>query len=350
MRCLDLFAGAGGWDIAANTLGWRVDGVEIMPEAKATREAAGLLTVADDVRHVSLTQGEYDVLLASPPCQSFSMAGLGVGRQLLAAAQGDLAGLAVGDERTALVLEPLRLTLQGRPQFVAWEQVPPAKPIWEACAEVLRASGYAVEVGVLRAEQFGVPQTRRRVFLVAVRGGRPARLPTPTHSKFYVKDPDRVDRGVAKWVSMADALAWDGLDLVGFPRQADRADAVTIGGTAYRARDLRRAEQPALTVTEKARSWSRFSLRAGNQAKATVRPLDAPAGTVHFGARVNDVAWQDGEGGRVRRVSLDEAACLQSFPHGYPFQGSQTARFLQVGNAVPPRLASAVLGALTGCR
>ena len=155
MRALDLFAGAGGWDIAAEDLGIYVDGVENMAEAVATRDAARLRTVLDDVRNVidMLDLSTYDMLIASPPCQSFSMAGKGKGKgrnalpQILAAIYAfnttrpptyqEIAAH-VGDERAALVLEPLRVALAMRPTYIAFEQVPTVLPIWEACAEVLR--------------------------------------------------------------------------------------------------------------------------------------------------------------------------------------------------------------------
>src|SRR5690606_27892739 len=90
------------------------------------------------------------------------------------------------DPRTALVLEPLRWALEaidlGRPyKWLAFEQVPTVRPVWEIFAELLRAEGYSVEVGNLQAEQYGVPQTRKRAILVA-RFGEPVALPEPTHS------------------------------------------------------------------------------------------------------------------------------------------------------------------------
>src|SRR5690606_10249848 len=123
--------------------------------------------------------------------------------------------------------------------------------LWEAYAEVLRRWGYHVWCGTLRAEQYGVPQTRVRAFLLASRE-RPVGPPPPTHSRYYSREPGRLDPGVKKWVSMAEAL---GLveGAVGFPRRADgRADTTPDG---YRGRDLRPVDRPAFNLTEKARSW-----------------------------------------------------------------------------------------------
>ncbi len=262
MLALDLFAGT-GWGVALKARGIREAGVEIMPEAVASREAAGMETIYRDVwdgllgdpRPRLLTDieraerrrafakpteewSEHEIQIASPPCQSFSTAGKGAGRAALndvLRAIDDHAYRrperlrALGaetDDRTALVLTPLAHVYRDRPMYIAWEQVPPVLPVWQACGAVLEQMGYSVWTGIMRAEQYGVPQTRRRAVLIARRDGVVAAMPTPTHSRYYERQPKRLDPGVPSWVSMANALGFGGFDLVGnqVPRGRERGD------------------------------------------------------------------------------------------------------------------------------
>ncbi len=357
MRARDLFAGAGGWDVAAARLGWQVHGVEIMPEARATRDAAGLPTIGDDVRKVEPIEGEYDVDIASPPCQSFSMAGHGTGRRALDAVLKGVAAYAAGDqpsydelaastgdERTALVLEPLRVALAGRSPYLAWEQVPAVLPVWEACAGVLRAAGYSVATGHLYAEQYGVPQTRKRAVLIARRDGVAAALPAPTHSRYHSTDPRRLDPGVSSWVSMADALGWD-------PDSYVISNYGTGGDPAKRG--IRSASEPCATVTSKAdrmkvaqdvkRMGSGMVERHGERPGRTP---DQPSFTVRAaagGMEPGGFRWELANG-ETRKMTPVEAAVLQTFPADFPFQGGKSMQMLQIGNAVPPLLAAAILG------
>jgi hypothetical protein len=81
VRSVDLFAGPGGWDLAASTLGVDVTGVELDGAACATRHAAGLKTVQGDVAELAPGAfGPVEMLIASPPCPTFSSAGKGSGR------------------------------------------------------------------------------------------------------------------------------------------------------------------------------------------------------------------------------------------------------------------------------
>lgn len=310
---VDLFAGAGGWDLAADELGMNGVGVEWDKNAVATREAAGLATIHGDVREYDISA---DVLIASPPCQAFSVAGKGKGREQLdtvlraldhitfTGEHPDYAAWGVQDERVSLVTEPYHWIVRAFDNynpfpFVALEQVPSVLPVWEHMAAVMRRMGYSVNTAVLNAEQYGVPQTRKRAVLVAGWNGREARLPEPTHSRYYPRNPTKIDAGVEKWVSMAEALSKN-------PGTVMRSNYGT-GGDATK-RGERTADQPAPTVTSK----------------------------------IGRNKWMPSE----NKVTVQEAAILQTFPADYPWQGTKGAQFLQVGNAIPPLLARHILKAL----
>lgn len=378
MLAIDLCAGS-GWAVACTRLGIDEQGVEIMPEALATREAMGALSYAisiSDLPDAFCSQAPLQI--AGPPCQTFSGAGKGEGRKALTevlrrvsvfGSTGTFIRGGSGDPRTWLVLEPLRLAIGGMPMFLVWEQVPSVLPVWEACAEVLRSVGYSVWTGISYSEQYGVPQARRRAKLIARRDGKVAAMPVPTHSRYYERTPERLDDGVLPWVSMGEVLDLD--DFVGFPRKADEGASIVMNGEAYRARDMHPTSRPSANLTEKARSWVDVN---GNQANSARRELSQPAPTVHFGERVNAVNWEyvsstmpnsarrpatspaptiafghDANSARwvsdtfTRRVTVQEAAILQTFPADHPFRGSMTKQYLQIGNAVPPLLAEAIL-------
>ncbi|MDP9145236.1 MAG: DNA cytosine methyltransferase [Actinomycetota bacterium] len=438
------FAGPGGWEEGQRLAGFTGQsvGFELCPVACATGQAAGHQRVRADVAQVPLKHlaGKVAGVVLSPPCPSFSTAGSGAGKddvpnvlRLIAdfAASRTPGDYEWADERSALTAQPMRWVVECRPRWVALEQVPPVLPIWRYIAECLRKLGYRVWCGVLSAEEFGVPQTRKRAILVASLDG-PVGPPTPTHQAYISgrdlqAEPDLFGDPLPPPVSMAEALGWGADELIGFPRRADTPSngvegddsrIIELGGVDYRARDLRPAPAPALT--EKSRSWQRWrteevvmltaartkladgtlprpapapaptiafghasmvwALRNGTQDNACTRPLDEPAGTIFYGGRGNAVDWVaerpattvqgdpriwppghkvnagdrarhadaderygDRAGSESIRVTVQEAAVLQSFPPGYPWQGTKTQQFQQVGNAMPVLLAAAVL-------
>ncbi len=375
----DLFAGAGGWDLAAEHLGIRARGVEIMPEARATRDANGLETIHNDVWTFDPDR-KASGLIASPPCQTFSAAGKGSGRKALddvlatiwSGAYRDLQALRdvgekVGDDRTALVLTPLHFATVGGYRWLAWEQVPTVLPVWQACAEVLDAEGWSTWTGYLHAEQYGVPQTRKRAFLLASLDG-PVKPPTPTHSRYYSRDPGKLDLGVEKWVSMAEALGWGLAErpsptitggstetggaepIAKLARYTSRPDWV-MGTTNVRNGEYqgRSVHEPAPTITAASRSFrwgvppllvETPGVKGGNMQQNRVTRDDLPEWVTHMGDVYNsNVDGSTGRDPESVRVTVAEAGVLQSFPVGYLWEGNKGKQYLQCGNAVPPGLA-----------
>lgn len=415
-------SGPGGWSEGLRILGLRETvGVEFDAMAVATARAAGHSRWQIDVRSDECRSYPWPPMwlyIASPPCQSFSMAGKGEGRQHIAALVKALHLVAAGwtpedaiaevqdeelDERSVLVLEPMLVVRRHGPLNVAMEQVPPVLPIWEAYRDVLSSWGYSVWTGMLYSEQFGVPQTRKRAVLIASRERRVA-APVPTHSRFHPRSPEKLDDGVLPWVSMAQALG---------ATMTMRSNYGTGGDPA--ARGERTAAEPAPTVTSKI-DRNKWVLQ-GNQkpngvdyqqrsidnpaqnitgetgsyvfvqsarSKATRRDAGQPAPTITGGHDHEERAWMpawaterpattvqgdprlaapghrcmtpdchpDGAPesmfAKATRVTVEEAGILQSFPADYPWRGNKGERFQQVGNAVPPVMAAAILAAVLG--
>ncbi|MEU9455293.1 DNA cytosine methyltransferase [Streptomyces sp. NPDC048277] len=382
-RILDLFAGPGGLDVAGHSLDIPSLGIEWDRSACLTRYAAGLDTLHADVSAVrrdafETLPPEINVLAGGPPCQTYSVAGHGAGRQALDRVKGYIEQLMAGvsdqeidedlktltDPRTALVLEPLRYAIQAtrspnrehRPyDVIVLEQVREVEALWKHYAKVLEETGlpdgtkYKVVVDVLDTETYGVPQTRSRAVLIARREGlgEPS-LPSPTHHSYEAKGWHRKNgknqhhragdqvhqatlydatepetdghqsaggEGLRPWRSMGEVLA----NKVGSHpgRRTPFLVRSNYGSSSQsKRRGVRGDQQPAFTVTGKI---SRF---------VVFQHLD------------ENIIYEGD------RFSMNEAGMLQTFPPDYPWSG--TAQAQQVGNAVPPLFGAHLLSAALG--
>lgn len=336
--CLELFAGCGGAALGIEAAGVKHLGlVEKDPAACRTMRAAGLGPVIEaDVRdleaiaqHVS---APIDLVWSSWPCQPFSKGGL---------RRGAL------DERngwpwTMAALEEIR------PRYFVGENVrgivshlkngcgdPDTCPGCYTERQILpdlRKLFQFVDVWLLDAADFGLPQRRRRVFFVG--SDKPLTPPTPTHSKTG-------GMFAQKWVSMASALGFD-----------DSKVAIGGGTNPKKGSPEKRtyrilSDEPSTTISAK-------SIPAENQG-----PWIMPADLLGPSLSVNATEYKGytGRGNRASdslkkldrnrwRLTVEECAILQGFPKDYPFQGGLHERYRQVGNAVPPAMAEQIIRAI----
>lgn len=135
------------------------------------------------------------------------------------------------------------------------------------------------------------------------------------------------------------------------------------------------ADRLSWALTEKVRSWTVATMGDVRASNGTVRAVGCPAGTLTAAMDNGNYRWwvterpaTTGQGdprvaepghrdrasgqrqfsGESVRVSVAEAAVLQSFPADYPWQGSRSAQYRQIGDAIPPLLARAVLAEVLG--
>lgn len=340
MLDVELFAGPGGWDVAARLLNIHTVGLEWDLSACQTAMMAGFVRLKMDVAKTSpwaMFGKGIRLLIASPPCQAFSAAGKGKGRDGAHIILEGVAMIAAGmdsvkvcewvdaqmdDSRAALVLEPLRWALALNPETIALEQVPAVLPLWEAMAVVLRNAGYSVWCGILQAEQYDTGQTRKRAILIASRNIE-VKAPEPVRRKYRKGTPQdqehKLDQpGLKPWISMKQAL---GHGLNKRPSYTVLAGGAETGGAEPFANGARKGMRAA----QEAGDWE---LRMNSAPHAAVRSIEEPASTVFFGERVNAANWvlrsnyngpptSDGSPRERTRRSVDEPSSVVTSKLGH---------------------------------
>ena len=331
-RLIDLFAGAGGM-----TLGFistdrftPVFAVESDPDAAATygENFSGHVR-ATEIEDVS-TYPAADVIIGGPPCQSFSSLGT----------------QDPDDPRKLLWREFMRVVKQVRPLAFIIENVPGflKTPQYEALCEYVEETvvgpygdPYQISAGVLNASAFGVPQSRRRGFVVGA--ARHIGLPKPNpDGPLFGGGPTLRNTGVLDGLAdptsfdLVDGPPFSGLDLHlarrPKPVSLQRYRHIPAGGNRF---DLPRELQPPCwrskttgTTDGMGRLW-----------------WDRPASTIR-------TEFYKPEKGRYlhptsdRSISHLEAARIQTFPDDFKWHGTKISIARQIGNAVPPLLAEAV--------
>lgn len=352
MQALSLFSGAGGMDLGIRQAGFSVlAAIESDPHCIATLQAAvereALLTriIHVDIStldpavlqaDLGLAVGSLDLLFCGPPCQAFSLAGK----------RGGLL-----DGRGPLLFEMIRFAEVFRPKAILVEQVKgllSAKGISGQRGEVfadflrqLQALGYSTEWQVLMAADFGVPQLRERVFVVATLGQKAFEFPTPTHTKLA---DNTTSQGLLPYVGIGEVMGGLGAPSLkqrgqkAFPGQNSHVDVTP-------ARDRGRIAQVPEGSYLAAQTQLSEDLRKGLSAKDTTKYLRLhrarPANTLRCG----EIFYHPSE---PRYLTPRECLRIHGYPDTYQLLGpirarSGNARNLdqhrQVANSVPPPLA-----------
>jgi len=342
---VDLFYGAGGASCGIDAAGFELEAaVDKNTHALRSHNESlpGDVTLHDlgDVDPSALPPIDPDYVHGSPPCQGFSQA----------AGERD-----TDDDRNSLVFRFVDWLAELQPKVATMENVTGMANIsttfMDDLAGAYREAGYQMKWRVLNAADYGVPQTRKRIFCVAVRDDLPVPsrwFPKPTHAQ--AETTTLAGRSLSEWVTVREAIG----DLVSHRR------AATDGGTAaepanhrpeqlsdeakdYLTRDERHLkkhrpnefDEPARTIPANLHKGVPYGLlelpeSVAEQASCTVsasRPYLLERG---HGEQIADRS--------IRRLTVREAARLQSFPDSHIFVGPKTARYRQVGNAVPPIL------------
>jgi len=371
LKSLELFTGAGGLALGTHAAGfkhvalaeWNRDACETLRANVAGRTLNGIAqwrVFQTDVRALNFARfGSVDLVAGGPPCQPFSIGGKHRGTDDERNMIGEFIRAVGALAPRAFILENVRGLL--RPTFTDYFRYvrlaltyPTVAPLpeeeWAGHLARLQAAQdqgwagtprYDVTYRLVNAADYGVPQTRARVFLVGFRTdlGVSYRFPYPTHSQ------EELWR--SQWLT-GDYWAEHGLprpdDCPLTPAQLARLSAVLFP-PRKRWRTTRDAigDLPAPSADRDAPGVLNHRLIPGARSYPghTGSDLDLPAKTLKAGGHgvpggENMIARQDGA---VRYLTVREAARLQTFPDAWRFEGAWGEVMRQLGNAVPRDLA-----------
>lgn len=339
---ISLFTGAGGLDYGFEAAGFRTAaGLELDERCVRTLRASRAWPVIDrDIAVVPTAEllriagqevDEVDVLIGGPPCQPFSKAGFWASGQ----------ARRLEDPRASTLDHYMRVLAEARPRAFVLENVEGLgfrgkdeglHLIQQALAAINAHAGtrYSASISVLNAADYGVPQFRRRLFVVGARDGTAFRFPAPTHA-----DPSSIG-WADHWPRWR--TAWDALhDL---PEPTD--PALRMKGKWAALMPSIPEGQNYLWHTDRGGGEPLFGWRRRFWSFLLKLSKDQPAWTLAAqpGPATGPFHWSG------RRLSMREMARLQTFPDDIQVAGSLADAQRQLGNAVPSLLAEVLARAI----
>lgn len=366
---LDLFCGAGGMSLGFEMAGFQI-GLGIDKDSNACKthshnfgihvQNVEIEEIEDPVAYVKANEIEkVDVIIGGPPCQGFSRSGRRAIQRLN--------GPDYADPRNQYPFEFIRFTKALNPLYFVIENVPDMQNykdnkglILDQIKDEFEKIGYeSTDWRILHADDFGVPQTRKRLFIIGNRIGKTICWPQATIEEDRItvweaiSDLPIITHGVRE-----DQISYEPrTELSVYQKWAREytnhvrkhtSTLLTNHQTRWhREEDLEAFEwlKEGGKYVELPKKYKRYR---DDIFKDKYRKFyrDRPAWTIEAHIAKDGYRYiypsRKGEPEPPRTISVREAARIQSFPDSFHFEGAFTRKFYQIGNAVPPLLAKAL--------
>ena len=325
------YSGAGGLDLGFERAGFEIlFANDIDPVAIEThkRHSNARIAVAQDVYTLDLENAlKADVVIGGPPCQGFSVAGK----------------MDPNDPRSQHVWTFLSLVSKIKPRAFVLENV---KNLYEnkrwvdlrdGLMLVANAMGYSTRLMLLNSADFGVPQSRERMFLVGLLGDIKIPELQPEPGQVHVSVREALLQLPRFGEPGNDTFCTAKITAASNPVMRKSPYAGMIFNGAGRPLDL---ERPCTTLAA-SMGGNRTPIVEQNlldgDSESWVRKYHA-----HLLSGGEPLSFESAVSPHLRRLTVEEAGVLQGFPVGMKFCGSSSAQFRQIGNSVAPPLAEKV--------
>lgn len=343
-KVIDLFAGVGGLSLGFENCGFDVILANEYDPAiataykinhKETRMIVGDITTLDLETTFSSYEGKVDVIIGGPPCQGFSQKGQ---------------RKTIHDERNFLFKYYVKVVDLVKPHYFLMENVPNLLTaeggyFRKEIEDLFNSMGYQLNMRVLNASDYGVPQNRRRAVIIGKRGGNAPALPEPKNVLVTIWDAIS-DLAYLSSGEGSEEQEYRFEPQSEYQKNLRNGCCVLYNHIATKHSELalkRLAMIPPnagkevlpeehLTKSIYSGTWTR--MRKDEISVTITTRFDTPSSGKFTHPFLN------------RAITVREAARIQSFPDSFIFVGNKGSQMKQVGNAVPPLLAEAIAGAI----
>lgn len=330
---IDLFSGCGGFskgmEMAGHKclLGVDFDQAAVQSFARNHKDAKAVCMDIHQLKKKELSAlidiDSVDMVIGGPPCQGFSTVGKGDAK----------------DERNSLFEQFIRVVKLTNPKIVLFENVTGilAKKNAKTLENIFKSFeklGYQMDARVMSADEYGVPSKRRRTIIMGIKNGLP-QFPKISHGERGKKALITVKEALSSMSTKKGEIHNHFVELAELKNKLDEKRLRKIPtGCGIRYEKDEKAYLPK--SLHYGINWNEMNEKRFRQTRLQRLDWNKPAPTI----LTSRTMYYHPE--EPRYLTVREAASCQSFPANFIFEGSQTAQFRQIGNAVPPMLAKAI--------